>query len=146
MEYGRQSTGDQPYCDRIAKPCSPAEAASVPAKPGVPFHRRVNHSMTHSLYINGPNGYGIEVLYELAREVWEGDIDAALNYAERLPTEGAAALTADDSPPKLLLQIPPLSKGGFSRQASMPVCRRHAWWFSNTPTAQPHRWRRSAHH
>jgi catechol 2,3-dioxygenase len=28
----------------------------------------------------------------LPREVWEGDIDAALNYAERLPTEGEAAL------------------------------------------------------
>jgi catechol 2,3-dioxygenase len=51
--------------------------------------------MTHSLYINDPNGYGIEVLYELPREVWEGDIDAALNYAERLPTEGEAALVDD---------------------------------------------------
>jgi catechol 2,3-dioxygenase len=63
---------------------------------GVPFHRRINHGMTHSVYINDPNGYGIEVLYELAREVWEGDIDAALNYAERLPTEGQEAL-ADDT-------------------------------------------------
>jgi catechol 2,3-dioxygenase len=51
--------------------------------------------MTHSVYINDPNGYGIEVLYELPREVWEGDIDAALNYAERLPTEGEAALVDD---------------------------------------------------
>jgi catechol-2,3-dioxygenase len=67
---------------------------------GVTFHRRVNHGMTHSVYINDPNGYGIEVLYELPREVWEGDIDAALNYAERLPTEGEAALVdqADDVP------------------------------------------------
>jgi catechol 2,3-dioxygenase len=59
---------------------------------GITFHRRINHGMTHSVYINDPNGYGIEVLYELPRDVWEGDIDAALNYAERLPTEGAAAL------------------------------------------------------
>jgi len=59
---------------------------------GVQFHRRVNHGMTHSVYITDPNGYGIEVLYELPREVWEGDIDAALNYAERLPTEGEEAL------------------------------------------------------
>jgi catechol 2,3-dioxygenase len=51
--------------------------------------------MTHSVYINDPNGYGIEVLYELPRDVWEGDIDAALNYAERLPTEGEAALVDD---------------------------------------------------
>ncbi len=62
---------------------------------GVPFHRRVNHGMTHSLYISDPNGYGVEVLYELSRDVWEGDIDAALNYAERLPTEGEAALVDD---------------------------------------------------
>ena len=67
---------------------------------GVTFHRRINHGMTHSVYISDPNGYGIEVLYELPREVWEGDIDAALNYAEPLPTQGEAALvdTADHVP------------------------------------------------
>jgi len=59
---------------------------------GVKFNRRVDHGMTHSLYINDPNGYGVELLYELPREVWEGDIDGALNYAVSLPTEGAAAL------------------------------------------------------
>ena len=67
---------------------------------GVTFHRRINHGMTHSVYISDPNGYGIEVLYELPREVWEGDIDAALNYAEPLPTQGEAALVdaADQVP------------------------------------------------
>jgi catechol 2,3-dioxygenase len=59
---------------------------------GVPFLRRVNHGMTHSVYIADPDGHGIEVLYELPREVWEHDIDAAQNYSERLPTEGEAAL------------------------------------------------------
>jgi catechol 2,3-dioxygenase-like lactoylglutathione lyase family enzyme len=59
---------------------------------GVPFLRRVNHGMTHSVYIADPDGHGIEVLYELPREVWEGDIDGAQNYAEMLPTEGDAAL------------------------------------------------------
>ena len=34
----------------------------------------------------------LEVLYELPREVWGGDIDGAQNFAERLPTEGDAAL------------------------------------------------------
>jgi catechol 2,3-dioxygenase len=58
----------------------------------VKFDRRVEHGMTHSLYIHDPNGYGVELLYELPREVWEGDIDAALNYAQQLPTEGAEAL------------------------------------------------------
>ena len=55
---------------------------------GVPFHRRVNHGMTHSVYISDPDGHGIEVLYELPREVWEHDIDGAQNFAEQLPTEG----------------------------------------------------------
>ena len=59
---------------------------------GVKFDRRIEHGMTHSLYIHDPNGYGVELLYELPREVWEGDIDAALNYSKALPTEGAAAL------------------------------------------------------
>jgi len=59
---------------------------------GIKFNRRVEHGMTHSLYINDPNGYGVEFLYELPRDVWEGDIDAALNHAVALPTEGAEAL------------------------------------------------------
>jgi catechol 2,3-dioxygenase len=59
---------------------------------GVPFHRRTNHGMTHSVYISDPDGHGIEVLYELPREVWEKDIDAAQNYSEQLPTEGDEAL------------------------------------------------------
>lgn len=59
---------------------------------GVKFNRRVEHGMTHSLYIHDPNGYGVELLYELPREVWEGDIDAALNYAAPVPTEGTEAL------------------------------------------------------
>ena len=59
---------------------------------GVPFHRRVNHGMTHSVYVSDPDGHGIEVLYELPRQVWEGDIDGAQNYAEQLPTDGEASL------------------------------------------------------
>lgn len=59
---------------------------------GIKFDRRVEHGMTHSVYIHDPDGYGIEVLYELPREVWEDDIEAAQNYAIQLPTEGAAAL------------------------------------------------------
>ncbi len=59
---------------------------------GVKFDRRVEHGMTHSLYIHDPNGYGVEFVYDLPRETWEGDIDAALNYVKPLPTEGAAAL------------------------------------------------------
>ena len=62
---------------------------------GVKFNMRMNHGVTHSLYINDPNGYGVELLYELPREVWEGDHDAALNYIEILPTEGEAALVDD---------------------------------------------------
>ena len=66
---------------------------------GVTFNRRVNHGMTHSLYISDPNGYGVELLYELPREVWEGDIDAALNYLEVLPTEGEEALADSQDVP-----------------------------------------------
>jgi catechol 2,3-dioxygenase len=61
-------------------------------KHGVRFHLRINHGMTHSAYVSDPDGHGIEVLYELPREVWRGDIDAAQNFAERLPTEGEEAL------------------------------------------------------
>jgi catechol 2,3-dioxygenase len=59
---------------------------------GVKFDQRIEHGCTHSLYIRDPNGYGVELLYELPREVWEGDINAALNHFVLLPTEGPAAL------------------------------------------------------
>ena len=47
---------------------------------------------SHSVYIADPDGNRVELLYELPRALWEGDIDAALNCAARLPTEGDAAL------------------------------------------------------
>jgi catechol 2,3-dioxygenase len=62
---------------------------------GVPFHSRVDHGMTHSVYISDPDGHGIEVLYELPAEVWENDIASALVWAKRLPNEGPAALEDD---------------------------------------------------
>jgi catechol 2,3-dioxygenase len=54
---------------------------------GVKVNLRVDHGMTHSIYINDPNGYGIEVLYDLPREVWGHDIDGALNHAVVLDAE-----------------------------------------------------------
>lgn len=59
---------------------------------GVPFERRVEHGMTHSLYIRDPNGYTVELLYEMPREIWENNIQAALTHYVALPTEGEAAL------------------------------------------------------
>jgi len=59
---------------------------------GVPFHMRVNHGMSHSAYIADPDGNGIEVLYELPASVWEGDVNAALNYWEPVANEGTDAL------------------------------------------------------
>lgn len=53
----------------------------------VPMNVRLDHGMTHSMYVNDPNGYGVEVLYELPREVWEHDVDGALNYAVRYNAE-----------------------------------------------------------
>jgi catechol 2,3-dioxygenase len=59
---------------------------------GVEFLVRGNHGMTHSLYIADPDGNGIEVLYDLPSEIWQGDVDAALSYFENLPREGEDAL------------------------------------------------------
>jgi len=71
-----------------------AKLADLQAK-GVKFNMRVNHGVTHSVYISDPNGYGVELLYELPREMWENDIDAGINYFEPLPTEGPEALVDD---------------------------------------------------
>ncbi len=76
-----------------------AQLAFLQSK-GVKFGRRVDHGMTHSLYISDPNGYGVELVYDLPREVWEGDIDGALNWVRSLPTEGPEALVdeTEDNP------------------------------------------------
>jgi len=66
---------------------------------GVKFERRVNHGMTHSLYIVDPNGYGVEVLYELPREVWGDNIQGAIDYAEQVPTAGDEAFIDDTNYP-----------------------------------------------
>jgi catechol-2,3-dioxygenase len=54
---------------------------------GVEFIVRGNHGMSHSAYIADPDGYGLEVLYEVPEEVWIGDVNGALNYFELLPPE-----------------------------------------------------------
>ncbi len=59
---------------------------------GVEFLVRGNHGMTHSVYVADPDGHGIEVLYDLPAEVWEGDVNAALSHFEPLPTKGPDAL------------------------------------------------------
>ncbi len=47
---------------------------------GVEFKVRGDHGMTRSAYVTDPDGNGIEVLYEVPAEAWEGDVNAALNY------------------------------------------------------------------
>lgn len=48
---------------------------------------RADHGMTHSVYATDPNGYRVEVLYDLPEEVWINDIEGALNYVDYLPGE-----------------------------------------------------------
>ncbi len=67
---------------------------------GIKFGRRLEHGMTRSLYITDPNGYMIELLYDLPRKVWEGNRDAALNYLVEKSVTGEEAFedSADDFP------------------------------------------------
>ena len=84
----RSTTSPSPC--RAARPG--CEHLAYLQKKGVKFDRRVEHGMTHSLYIHDPNGYGVEFVYDLPKEVWKDDINAALNFVKVLPTEGAEAL------------------------------------------------------
>ncbi len=73
---------------------------------GIKFNWRVNHGVTHSVYINDPNGYGVEFLYELPREMWENDIQSAIDWLENLPTEGPEALVDRIDTPAFGQQAP----------------------------------------
>lgn len=64
---------------------------------GVEFSIRGEHGMTHSCYVVDPDGNGIEILYEVPAEVWEKDINGALNYFKMTPTTGPEALVDDDN-------------------------------------------------
>jgi catechol-2,3-dioxygenase len=68
------------------------ERLAVLQEMGIEFRQRGKHGMTHSVYVSDPDGNGVEFLYELPESVWVGDVNAALNYWEDLPKEGAAAL------------------------------------------------------
>ena len=55
---------------------------------GVELHGRIDRGVTQSIHLIDPNGYEIELVYELPRALWEDDIDAALNYSAERPIEG----------------------------------------------------------
>ena len=52
---------------------------------GVKLHGRVDRGVTHSIHLSDPDGNEIELVHELPRAQWEGDIDAALNRAVDRP-------------------------------------------------------------
>lgn len=54
---------------------------------GVPLHGHVERVATHSIHLHDPNGILVELVFELPREHWERDIDAALNT--RRPAQAA---------------------------------------------------------
>lgn len=75
------------------------ERISFVQKSGVKFGRRLEHGMTHSCYVRDPNGHGVELLYDLPREVWAGDVNAALNFLIELPTSGPPSLADNEDVP-----------------------------------------------
>ena len=52
---------------------------------GVALHRQVERGATHSVHLSDPDGNEVELVYELPRAAWEGDIQAALNHAVARP-------------------------------------------------------------
>ena len=48
--------------------------------------RRVDHGMTHSIYLTDPDGHRVELLYELPQEVWADDVNGALNDYQARPS------------------------------------------------------------
>jgi catechol 2,3-dioxygenase len=55
---------------------------------GVTLYRQIERGVTHSIHLADPDGNEIELVCELPRELWENDIDAALNRAIERPIAG----------------------------------------------------------
>ncbi len=51
---------------------------------GVALYRRVDRGVTRSIHLKDPDGNEIELVHELPRAAWEGDIQAALDHAVEL--------------------------------------------------------------
>lgn len=54
---------------------------------GYPVELRIDHGMSKSVYIADPDGNGLELMCDLPRELWQDDVNKALNYAQVLPVE-----------------------------------------------------------
>ncbi len=65
---------------------------------GVEFIVRGNHGMTHSVYIADPDGNGLEIVYDVDKERWENDVNAAMNHFDVLPGSGPEALLDPPTP------------------------------------------------
>jgi len=50
--------------------------------------RRVDRGVTRSIHLRDPDGNEIELVHELPRAAWEGDIQAALDRAVELSIDG----------------------------------------------------------
>jgi catechol 2,3-dioxygenase len=66
---------------------------------GINFAARFYRGVSRSVHVTDPNGHDVEIMYELPREIWDRDIDAALNYVEVLPGEAEEPLVDDRLPP-----------------------------------------------
>src|SRR5579871_2554590 len=55
---------------------------------GVALHRRVDRGVTRSIHLKDPDGNEIELVHELPRTAWEGNIQAALDHAVELSIDG----------------------------------------------------------
>ncbi|MGC1410276.1 MAG: VOC family protein [Acetobacteraceae bacterium] len=52
---------------------------------GLTLYGRVDRGVTQSIHLTDPDGTAVELVHELPRGLWEGDIDAALNRAVERP-------------------------------------------------------------
>lgn len=102
MQLPRPEEAGEPGRFRLANPTTaglnhvairmPDEAALMTLfehlkRNGYPVELRIDHGMSKSVYIADPDGNGIELMCDLPRELWEDDINQALNYAKVLPVE-----------------------------------------------------------
>jgi len=54
---------------------------------GYPVEIRMDHGTSKSVYIADPDGNGIELMCDRPRELWEADVNRALNEATVLPID-----------------------------------------------------------
>ncbi|HEY4399410.1 MAG TPA: VOC family protein [Lactobacillaceae bacterium] len=91
---------------------------------GVPIGGASDHGFSEALYLQDPEGNGIEIYQDRAKDKWERDGDKILGKTEEIDALGLMRLANDEDLPEL----PRVTKIGHVHLQAVNVAKSQAWY------------------